>query len=116
MCDPFFDSRQGALEARVVERFQQIVEGAGFEGTQRIAVVSGDENDRGRSVAAQQLQDIKAIAFWHLHVEKYHIRVRGAERRDCLSTGRTFGNLGNVGITLQKERQIASGQWLIVDD
>src|ERR1700730_15889162 len=57
-------------ETRIIERFQEIVESASLESAQRILIVSRHEDDGRRQLASQQLQYIKPVTTWHLHVEK----------------------------------------------
>src|SRR6266481_2774454 len=79
---PCLGARNGAMKARVIERFEEIVQSAGIEGAQRIMIVSGDENNGRRKRRAQALQNIEAIAFGHLNIEKDQIGALVANDRD----------------------------------
>src|SRR5579859_805131 len=54
---------QRQLEARVVERLQQVVERSRGEGAKRVLIVGGDEDDGRGQVAAQQLKHVESVAL-----------------------------------------------------
>jgi hypothetical protein len=81
---------QSPVEACIVEWLEQIVERAGFEGTQRILVMRGHENDDVRQVRAQQLEHVEARAFGHLHVEEHQVGFPPPNDFDRLDAGAAF--------------------------
>ena len=50
-CDPFPGALEGAGEAGIVERLQQVVECAGIECFERVLIVGGDKDDGGGASA-----------------------------------------------------------------
>src|SRR5580658_1888335 len=61
--DSLLGSTEGEIESGIIERLQEVVEGAGFEGAQGVLVVGGDKDNSGRQISAQQFEDVKAVAF-----------------------------------------------------
>ncbi len=67
-----------------------------FEGFHRVLVIGGHENHSDISV--DQLQDIEAAEFGHLHVEEYQVGFVLGNRFDSLeSVGALRQNL-NLGV------------------
>ena len=59
--------------------FEQVVDGVGFEGAQRVLVVGGGEDDEGLDVeAGEQFETVEAR---HLDVEEEHIDWRAGWNR-----------------------------------
>lgn len=65
-----FRALQDAPEALVIKGFQQIVERAHFEGSQRELMVGGDEDDGKRRRRADPLKHFESVAFRHFDVQK----------------------------------------------
>ena len=60
-------------EARVVDRFQQVVHRARLEGLDRVLVVSRDEHHDGQRLLRQMRQHLEARHARHLDVEKHQV-------------------------------------------
>ena len=75
---------QRLLETIAAERLQQVVDRVHLEGLQRVLVVGGDEHDRRHPIGADLLDDAKAVAHRHLHVEEHQIGMLMLNRADRL--------------------------------
>ena len=71
---PAAHARQRSLEARVVERLQQVVSGAHFEGFQRILIVGGDEHDERQGLRVERARQREPRHGVHLDVEEQQLR------------------------------------------
>ena len=101
------------FKARIVEWLQQVVESANLKSAQGVSVVGGDENNAGR-IAAKHLDDVEAIEFGHLHVEKNEIGFHGADCRKRLATGAALGNYFDFRMAAKQRGEIGSGERFVV--
>src|SRR5690348_14112066 len=72
------------------------------------------EDGDGRLVASQQLENIEAVTFRHLHVEEHQIGPRGADLGDRLRTGTALTHRCNSWISSQQYRKASTCKWLVV--
>ena len=107
------DAGEGARKTGILERLEQVVHGMHVELADGVLVVGGDEHDAGDRIRSDGLQNVEAVHFLHLHVEKEHIR-------RCLLDGRD--GIGAAALARQLEiraQQNADGiarQWLVIHD
>ena len=78
-CNFFPGAVEGEIEPRVVEWFEQVVEGSGLEGAQGVPVVGGDEDDGRRNITAEKFKHVEAVALGHLDVEEEEVRFGAAD-------------------------------------
>ena len=104
-----------ALEARVIEGLQQVIERPSLEGAQRVLVVRGHEDYRRQKVAAQLLEHVEAVAFGHLHIEEHEVGLRLADDRDRIKPAAAFRHRGDRRVRLQQCGQVAAGEGFIID-
>ena len=107
---------QGSCEARLIDRLEQVIQRAGFEGSQGVLVVGGDEDDSGRQVRAKHLQHIEATALGHFDIEKDQVRFLFAYIPQSVGAGAALSQQLNFGFCPQKCEDVAARQRLIVYD
>jgi hypothetical protein len=107
----------GGFETFVPERLQQIVDGVAFEGTERIFVVCGDEDDQG--AAHQFRHDFEAVHFGHLNIEQEDVNrverfLRIVNRAESFGAARAAGDDFHSGIALEHSAEtFARGLFVI---
>jgi hypothetical protein len=116
VCELLFGAVERAMEAGIVEGFQEIVEGSCFEGAQGILIVGGNENDGWRKIAAEEFEKVEAVALGHLDVEENQVRLGFADLRQGLGSRATLACDFDFRIEPQKYPEVAAGQRFIVDD
>ena len=103
-------------EALTIERLQQIIERAHLEGSQRMLVVGGHEDDERHPLAADRLDHLEAIHLGHLHVEEHQVRLVVDDGRHCLLTVAALRDDLDVWLVRQQSRQPLPGEGFIVHD
>ena len=71
------------LEAFVVERLDEIIQGGELEGAQCVLIERGNEDRRRHGVGADLAHDVEPRLAWHLHVEKHEVRLSRPDGLDC---------------------------------
>jgi hypothetical protein len=117
---PLPDLRLGALqgggEAAFVERLEQVIQGVHLERLQRVAVVGGDEDDRGRHRVAQGLQDAEAVQAGHLHVQEHQVGAQLPQGAEGLLAVAAFAEDGDVRVGFEQPAQPLPRQRFVVHD
>src|SRR3569832_40030 len=67
--DLLLDSVPRSVEALVIERLEQVIEGMHLKGAHGILIVGGDKDDVGRCLRIERLAYFDATDVRHLHVE-----------------------------------------------
>src|SRR5207248_9567821 len=98
---------ESPFEARIIERFHEVVEGPRFKRPQCILIVSRYKNNRGREIGAKQLQDVKPVDFRHLNIDKQKIGWPRPDEHNRLSPGGAFTDF-YLRVCAQEDRQIAA--------
>src|SRR5579871_926205 len=114
--DVLFGTVQGALEASVVEWFQQIVESACLECAQSVLVVGSHEDQGRRQVRTQPFQDVEAVTFRHLHVEKNNFRLLPGNFAQGLHSTAAFAYQDNFRVLLEQQSEVCARQRFVIDD
>src|SRR5580704_2031979 len=115
MGDLILGTRQSSHKARVVKGFQKIVQCPCLERAQCMFLMRRYEDDGGRQLIAEHLQDVEAPALRHLHVEKDQIGFGFLDRLQRLDARRGLLYSANVRIPREEYRHIAPRQRLIID-
>jgi hypothetical protein len=108
--------RECVLEAVVVEGLEQVVHGLRGERPQRVAVVRGDEHDRGQPLARQALEHAEAVEPRHLHVEEQQVGRVLEHRRDGERTARGLGDHAKPLAVPQQLADARTRRGLVVRD
>src|SRR6185312_1186963 len=122
---PEFGGRQWGLRAALQllqrrsetiasERLQQVIDGGGVEGPHRILIEGGREDNRRSPF--DQLEHFEAVELWHLHVEKYNVRLMLRDRFHRLEAVGALRDDVNAGFLFEILAQDAARQFFIVDD
>ncbi len=99
-----------------LKRFQQVIDGVGVEGFERVLVVGGDEDDSGKMQGRDGFEDAEAIGAGHLHVEKDEI---GAVLGDGADGGGAVSAIGDdveAAIGRQQREYPPARQGFVVHD
>ena len=102
------------MDARPCERLQQVIDRLHLEGTDRILVVSGGEDDVRRR-RAERLQDLEAVHARHLHVEKYEIRSPLGDQLNRFHAVRRIADHVDVAELGEEPAQAVARELLVVD-
>jgi hypothetical protein len=104
------------LEARVLHRLQQIVDGAGFERLHRVLVESRHDDDDGHRLTREVAHHLETAHDGHLQVEKDQFR---PEFLDLLQRGSAIVRLSDhfhVGKQFESLPEHKPGDRLVIDD
>ena len=104
------------LEALLVERLQQVVDGVHLEGLQRVLVVRGHEDGDGQLAVAEALHDFEAVELGNLHVEE---QSAGLSRRITSTASRPSRHSPITSMSLfapEQRPDALPGERLVVDD
>src|SRR5207245_5817857 len=94
---------------------QEVLEGAGIEGLDRVLIVSGHENHSSRRISAEHLEDVEAVVFRHADVEENKVGMMLPDRVQAFEGGAALADDFDVGIFLQQQEDIGPGERLVVD-
>ena len=76
-------------QPRDLDRLEQVVDGRGLEGIERIGIVGSDEDDERRMLLQAQLaRGLESVELRHAHIEKCHVG------REFLGELQCFGAIG----------------------
>jgi hypothetical protein len=113
---PLAGPRERGAEPDFVERLEQVVHGVQLEGTQRVRVIGGDEDERGRPlVLVERVEDTEAVELRHLYVEKDQVGPLGTDRIDRLEPGAAFTDHDDIRLVGEECADPAPYQRLVVD-
>ena len=90
---------QGGLEAHVIDRLEQVVDGARLEGLDGVLVVGGDEHQHRQGFLRQVRQHLEAGHARHLDVEEHQVGLvllDGGERLAAVGALRDDLEVGGV--------------------
>ena len=108
-------ARNGAREALVVKRLQQVVDRADREGIHRAIRVRGHEDDVGMdALAGERLHQLEAVELRHADVEQQQLRRELARVRRRLGGGVERAHDVDLGIRAQQPHDPLARQRLIV--
>ena len=85
MPDGFTRVFQRGLETLVAEGLQQVVDSMGFERTNRVPIVRGDEDRDRHPIERNLAQHTEAVELGHLDIEQEKRRVSRSDQRDGLA-------------------------------
>ncbi len=105
------------LQPLFLDRLEQIIERLPAKGFERILVVRGGENKmrQGNVGLAQLLNYSKTVQSWHLHIQKYDIRLEVFDQLDRFQPISSRGQQFHVGKFLQQIREFFARKLLVVD-
>ena len=110
------DLLHGHIKAATVEGLEQIIERVNLEGSQRIVVVSGDEDDQRHLTCRDRAERGEAIHFGHLHVEEDERGPLFIDRRDRFTTVGAFADHLHVRVAREHTAYAPTRQRLVVHD
>jgi len=110
------DALERLLEAGLVERLEQVVEGAHLEGAQRVGLVSGDEHHEREALAADRLHHGKPVPLGHLHVEEHQVRRLAPDGLDGRPPVAALGDHLHVRLAGQQRNDRLAPERLVVHD
>src|SRR5690606_1659699 len=79
---PLLRARERPLEALLVERLEQVVDGGQVERADGVLVVRGHEDDGGRVLRADRLDDLDPAQLGHRDVEEDEVRTLAPDELD----------------------------------
>src|ERR1039458_10359325 len=65
---------EGLFQAFPADRFEQVIQSAGFEGTDGVLVVGGDNDDDRLDAGGQTANDVESAHAGHLQIQKDEMR------------------------------------------
>ena len=101
-----FNARKHGAETILVHRFQNVVEGLGFESLQCVLIVSGDEDGQRHVLDAHLAHHGEPIEARHLHIEEHDL---GAQARDGAAGFRSVLAFGHDLKLAVGGEQVANG-------
>ena len=116
LLNPPLQFGEGLFQARLLDRFEQVVEGLLLESLQGILVVRGDEDHVRHPRGFDHAEQSEAVDQRHLDVEKEQVEglaVQQPERLDGI--GAAGGDFAAADF-LEQRRQFLAGEQFIVDD
>ena len=102
-------------EPRIVDRLQDVVDGACFKRLHREPVVCRHEHDHRQLVRLQFGEHVEARQPGHLDVEEHEVRAKFADRLERLAAVAALANDFDVVGQRQAQLQTAPRQCFIVD-
>ncbi len=112
--DFVFGAGEGAVEAGVVVGLEQVIQRPGLEGADGILVICGYKYDGGRSVVAEELENIESVRLRHLHIEEEEVGAGRADGGGGLDAGAAFAGEFDAGIEAEEAGDVAAGERLII--
>ena len=109
-------ARQRFAEALLIERLQQVIDGAHLERLQRVCVVGGHEHQGGQFIRGERARQIDAVQRIHLDVEKQQLRPLRSDLRERLGTVAVLADHAQVALRFAQFAQRAPPGLLVVDD
>ncbi len=113
-------ARECGHQALGTHRLHQVIERLYFECIQRVFVVGGDENHRGRVIALRQMaRDLDAVHVGHVHVEQNDVGLQAVGFLEPADA--TFGFADQLqrhlfGTIAQHLAKTRARRWFVVDD
>ena len=107
---------EGLFQAFPADRFEQVIESAGFEGADGVLVVGGDNDDHRQGARGQTANHVESAHAGHLQIQKDEIGLKtGDIAEGIVAVGRLTHNL-DAGESRQFVAQHLAGHRFIVDD
>ncbi len=110
------DARQRAAKPFLIERLEQVIDGADLEGFEGIGVISGHEDQGGQLRRFEGTRNFNAVQGIHLDVEEDEL---GLLRADCFKRGGAvaiFSDHPQIALGLAILAQGAAARLLVIDD
>src|SRR5262245_37750207 len=115
LLDPPLGAMQRPLEPLVAERLEQVIDGAGFEGLDRVAVIGGKEHGDRYALLAMGLDQLEARHAGHLDVDQHEVEVAGFELAQRVRGPRAGADLSDLGVVRQHATNAIAGHGLVID-
>ena len=107
---------EDSLEALRIDRFEQVVEGLGFKGPQRVVIVRGQEDDVKTAGRRHRVEYREAVHVGHLHVEEDQVGIEAADGGERFGAGAGLGDALDFGLLFEEPADFAARGRLIIYD
>ena len=114
--EQYFGPFHGLLQARLAHGLQQVVDGAGLKGLNRMLVESCDDHDNWKRRTAQAADYFESAHDWHLQIKKHQVRFERCDPLQCFPAILGFADNCDVGQQFQFVAQELACDGFVIDD
>jgi hypothetical protein len=104
------------MEASLIERLQEVIEGVRLEGANRILIVGRGKNYKGEITGIDFAEHLETVEIWHLNVEQEQVGVKAIDSGNSLAPVLAFGNDDYIWLGLEQYAHLVASESFVIGD